>query len=44
MFSSTCAVYGQPDELPISEDARTRPQSAYGSSKLAEDWLIRDFC
>ncbi len=44
VFSSTCAVYGQPDTVPIAEDARTRPQTAYGASKLAVDWMIRDFC
>jgi UDP-glucose 4-epimerase len=44
VFSSTCAVYGQPDEVPIAEDAPTRPQTSYGASKLAVDWMIRDFC
>ena len=44
VFSSTCAVYGQPDEVPIAEDARMRPQTSYGASKLAVDWMIRDFC
>ena len=40
VFSSTCAVYGQPDEVPISEDAPTRPANAYGASKLAVDLMI----
>ncbi len=44
VFSSTCAVYGQPDAVPISEDATPRPQNAYGASKLAADYLIGDFC
>jgi UDP-glucose 4-epimerase len=44
VFSSTCAVYGQPDELPISEQAPTRPESPYGASKLAVDRMIGDFC
>jgi UDP-glucose 4-epimerase len=44
VFSSTCAVYGQPDEVPISEAAPTRPENAYGRSKLAVDWMIGDFC
>ena len=35
VFSSTCAVYGQPDEVPIAETAPPRPQNAYGASKLA---------
>ena len=44
VFSSTCAVYGQPDEVPISELAPPRPVNAYGASKLAVDFMIRDFC
>ena len=44
VFSSTCAVYGQPDEVPIAETAPPRPVNAYGASKLAVDLMIRDFC
>ena len=44
VFSSTCAVYGQPDEVPIREDAPPRPANAYGASKLAVDLMIGDFC
>lgn len=44
VFSSTCAVYGQPDEVPISEQAPPRPANAYGASKLAVDGMISDFC
>jgi UDP-glucose 4-epimerase len=44
VFSSTCAVYGQPDEVPISEDAPPRPVNAYGASKLATDYMIGHFC
>jgi len=44
VFSSTCAVYGQPDEVPIPETAVPRPINAYGASKLAADLMIRDFC
>ncbi|HEX3618642.1 MAG TPA: UDP-glucose 4-epimerase GalE [Solirubrobacteraceae bacterium] len=44
VFSSTCAVYGQPDAVPIAETATPRPQNAYGASKLAADHLIGDFC
>ena len=35
VFSSTAAVYGEPRELPIREDAPLRPVNAYGASKLA---------
>jgi UDP-glucose 4-epimerase len=44
VFSSTAAVYGQPEEVPISEQATTRPTNAYGASKLAVDHMIGDFC
>jgi UDP-glucose 4-epimerase len=44
VFSSTCAVYGEPEEIPITEKAATRPTSPYGASKLAVDWMIGAFC
>jgi UDP-glucose 4-epimerase len=44
VFSSTCAVYGQPDKVPIAETAVPMPVNAYGASKLAVDLMIRDFC
>jgi UDP-glucose 4-epimerase len=44
VFSSTAAVYGEPDELPITETAPTRPTNPYGGSKLAVDRMIADFC
>jgi UDP-glucose 4-epimerase len=44
VFSSTCAVYGQPDLVPIAEDAPPRPLNAYGASKLAVDNMIGNFC
>jgi UDP-glucose 4-epimerase len=44
VFSSTCAVYGQPDEVPIAETAPPRPINAYGASKLAVDEMIGHFC
>ncbi|MGW4384770.1 UDP-glucose 4-epimerase GalE [Kitasatospora sp. NPDC004531] len=40
VFSSTAAVYGEPDEVPIKETARTSPTNAYGATKLAVDHLI----
>jgi UDP-glucose 4-epimerase len=43
VFSSTCAVYGQPDEVPIGETAPPRPINAYGASKLAVDEMIGHF-
>jgi UDP-glucose 4-epimerase len=44
VFSSTAAVYGQPDEVPIPETAPTAPTNTYGRSKLAVDWMIGDYC
>jgi UDP-glucose 4-epimerase len=44
VFSSTCAVYGQPDVVPIDESAPARPANAYGASKLAVDRMISDEC
>lgn len=42
IFSSTAAVYGIPDESPVSEDTPTRPISPYGTSKLMTEWMLRD--
>ncbi|HXH00069.1 MAG TPA: UDP-glucose 4-epimerase GalE [Sphingomicrobium sp.] len=42
VFSSTAAVYGTPDTVPISESAPTRPINPYGSSKLIIEWMLRD--
>jgi UDP-glucose 4-epimerase len=44
VFSSTCAVYGEPETIPIAETAPTRPVNAYGASKLAVDGMISDEC
>jgi UDP-glucose 4-epimerase len=43
VFSSTAAVYGEPDQVPILETAPTRPTSAYGASKMAVDAMIGTF-
>ena len=40
VFSSTCATYGEPEIVPISEDCPTRPVNPYGESKLAVDRMI----
>ena len=40
VFSSTAAVYGEPEEVPIPETAPTVPTNPYGASKLAADQLI----
>ena len=43
VFSSTCAVYGEPERVPITEDLPLRPISPYGASKLACEWMMDDF-
>jgi UDP-glucose 4-epimerase len=40
VFSSTAAVYGEPETVPIPESAPTRPTNPYGASKLAVDMVI----
>jgi UDP-glucose 4-epimerase len=42
IFSSTAAVYGNPNEVPVREDAATAPISPYGSSKLMSEILLHD--
>jgi len=44
VFSSTCAVYGEPETVPIPESALPRPTNPYGASKLAVDHMIGGFC
>jgi len=40
VFSSTAAVYGEPESVPITEDARLRPANAYGESKLLVEHML----
>ena len=40
VFSSTAAVYGEPEEVPIPETSPTLPTNPYGASKLAVDRMI----
>jgi len=44
VFSSTAAVYGEPERTPIEETDPTRPTSPYGASKLAVDTTLTEFC
>jgi UDP-glucose 4-epimerase len=43
VFSSTAAVYGEPERTPIEETDPTRPTSPYGASKLAIDTTLSEF-
>ncbi len=42
IFSSTAAVYGMPERVPVSEDDPLRPISPYGSSKLMTEIMLAD--
>ena len=44
VFSSTAAVYGIPDVIPIPEKDVKKPISPYGKSKLATEWVLEDVC
>ena len=43
IVSSTCAVYGQPECFPISENTPTKPINPYGASKLFMERMLADF-
>ena len=42
IFSSTCAVYGVAERLPLTEESSTEPITPYGRSKLMTEWMLRD--
>lgn len=41
VFSSTCATYGQPEKVPITEDVAQRPTNPYGESKLMFEQTLK---
>jgi UDP-arabinose 4-epimerase len=43
VYSSTCATYGNPEVLPITEKTPTNPINPYGKAKLYAEMAIRDF-
>ncbi|MBC7835848.1 MAG: UDP-glucose 4-epimerase GalE [Phycisphaerales bacterium] len=43
LFSSTCATYGMNPRVPMAEDSLQDPCSPYARTKLAVEWMIRDF-
>ena len=43
IFSSTCATYGVPQEIPIPETHPQNPINPYGRSKLAVEWILEDY-
>ncbi len=42
IFSSSAAVYGTPDRVPVAEDTPPAPINPYGASKLMTEWMLRD--
>jgi UDP-glucose 4-epimerase len=42
IFSSTAAVYGEPDVVDVDEDVAPAPINPYGRSKLMSEWMLRD--
>lgn len=42
VFSSTAAVYGSPEKVPVTEDVPLAPMSPYGRSKLMSEWMLQD--
>jgi len=43
VFSSTCATYGEPERMPITEDTPQRPINPYGASKLFFERVLTDY-
>lgn len=43
VFSSTCAIYGQPDQVPIRETTSPNPVNPYGASKLMVERILSDY-
>lgn len=43
IFSSSCAVYGTPQRLPLDENHPTSPISPYGKTKRVIEWMMEDF-
>lgn len=44
LFSSTAAVYGEPEVIPVSENSSLEPVNPYGNSKLAIEKILEDSC
>ncbi|MGE3644950.1 MAG: UDP-glucose 4-epimerase GalE [Beijerinckiaceae bacterium] len=42
IFSSTAAVYGNPEQNPVTETETLKPMSPYGRSKLMVEWMLQD--
>lgn len=43
IFSSTCATYGEPEKVPITEDMPQNPINPYGMTKLTVERILKDY-
>ena len=43
IFSSTCATYGEPEKVPITEDMTQKPVNPYGASKFMVERILKDY-
>lgn len=43
VFSSTCSIYGNPEDIPISEDHISNPINPYANTKLIIEMMLKDF-
>ncbi len=43
VFSSSAAAYGEPEKIPITEDAAQKPTNVYGRTKVLMEQILRDF-
>lgn len=43
IFSSTCATYGEPERIPITEDMIQKPINPYGATKLMVERILQDY-
>lgn len=44
VFSSTCATYGTPQEVPITENHPQKPINPYGKGKFMVEQILKDYC
>lgn len=43
IYSSTCATYGEPEKMPITEETPQNPINPYGKAKKMSEDIIQDF-
>ncbi len=43
VFSSTCAIYGEPEDMPLTETHTKHPINPYGTTKLVVETMLQDF-